>query len=109
MRKENEDVSHLNLDDPKRIENIYIDSNGNRQSILENNVCIKISKSLDSDFEMYYAKQCDNKLFNPNDTDIGYKKKKWIFKKVNKECFSNYKSFLTTKRKAFLYQAERNI
>ena len=117
-RHENEDISHLNLPDPKTNEVIYYLREGvaiseeeykDREMVTQ--VCAKIVKHIDSDNSSYYI-FCNNRtqMYDPDNYDVRYMiRNTWKFRKVSRTVFDLYIKFLKQHYRSLLSQAERGL
>jgi len=124
-RNENDDVSHLNLPTPNKVESTYHMENG---SILDDEKLAKLIRDIKKDYKklpIICAKKTYNKstdtntffvlcsgsyLFDPKNKDSRYRiRNRWKMKRVNKSIYDLYIRFLRTYYKSFLYQAERSM
>lgn len=57
----------------------------------------------------FVVKSDGGHLYNPNQTDVFYRKKPWKFLRVSEQVFNLYTKFLSSKREMYKTQAERNL
>ena len=100
-RNENEDLSGLDLPDNVRDEQCHRHNNL---------VCAKTIYDRNTNVTTYYILCAGGQVFNPQEIDVRYKtRNNWKLHRVNKGVYDKYLSFLKNKRRALLYQVEREI
>lgn len=100
-RNENEDLSGLNLPEGEIKEQHHIHNDM---------ICAKNIYSNTTGVTTYYILCAGGRVFDPNEIDVRYKvRNNWKLHRVKKTVYDMYIKFLESKRKALLYQVEREI
>jgi hypothetical protein len=117
-RRENEDVSHLDLPDPTQTEATYYIGTGeaiDRDDFLNMEdqplVCAKEVTHLETKITTYFV-LCANtgQMFDPRDTDPRYRSRNvWKFRRATRTTFDIYLKFLVHKYTSMLSQAQRSM
>lgn len=100
-RYENEDLSGLNLPEDTREENSH--THGDL-------TCAKTIYDHSTNITSYYILCAGSKVYDPTEIDVRYKtRNNWKLRRVKKSIYDMYLNFLSNKRKALLYQIEREV
>ena len=108
-RYDNEDLTGLDLPSPGRLDveeyNVYGDEAQPDQWI-----CARKTVNEHTGVVNYYVLCSGGQMYNPRNEDARYKiRNNWKLVRVREHTFSLYRQFLSSKRVAYLHQAEREI
>tara|TARA_R100000008_G_scaffold33121_1_gene18698 strand:+ start:1685 stop:2032 length:348 start_codon:yes stop_codon:yes gene_type:complete len=110
-RWENEDVSDLNLPDPEKIETTFIGLHG--EETTEDKAMAKRVESSNGSVR-FYVKYGRNELLDPHNADSSFAVARrrthlYKFKKVSKDTFDNYTTYLKNKNRLYFTKARRLV
>ena len=97
------------MQEPLEFDGVYYNSFGEEVEKDDPAICAKHLISNRTGNSFYTIKMCSKGIFDPTIDGSIYRKYPWKFLKVPVEKFNYYVSFLKTRQKRFLTQAERMI
>jgi len=106
-RWENEDISNLNLPDPRTVFKIFLDKNGS-ETADEDSAFAKTTEC--NGKKNYYIKYNRGEIVDPHHVDFNSRNNSnSMFRKVNDKTFSNYCKFLESKNVLYFTMARRMV